>query len=196
MFRLTYENIEKLFREEIKKYNFPCPVEINDWIPEDKGSSGFEFSGSKAIGLTHTKPSLKKDIPDELVKVSFYPESFIYNCKHALEEADNIPSFMKKAILWLAINTGIGNFEKIVRYNVVTTVAHEYRHCMQFMYMIENGLDIASYTKDESWSLYGYGLLESDAIAFAEGKIVPIEEVFANKKYYKKNWTWIDAMFL
>jgi hypothetical protein len=193
--RLTYENIERMFREEISKYDFPCPIEVHDYIPEDKGSSGFSFTGYKAIGMTHTKPSLKKKIPDQLVKVTFYPHSLIYNTRVSLEESQ-VPKFMHGLLMMLATQLGLGISEKVIQFNVSTTVAHEYRHCMQFQYMIENGLDMASYTKDESWSLYGYGLLESDAIAFAEGKVAPIESVFANKKYYKKDWTWFDAMLL
>lgn len=193
--RLNYENIERMFREEISKYDFPCPVEVHDYIPEVKGSSGFNFSGYKALGLTHTKPSLQRKVPDELVKVSFYPETLIYNTRVCLEESQ-VPRFMHGLLMMLATQFGLGISEKVIRYNVAITVAHEYRHCMQFQYMIENGLDMASYAKDESWSLYGYGLLESDAIAFAEGKVVPIESVFANKKYYKKDWTWLEAAFI
>lgn len=194
--RLTAENIKNLFEEEIKKYDFPCPVEIHDYLPDDKNSSGFSFSGNKALGRTHTVLTFKKNVPDRLEKVSFYPESFIYNSRIALDDCGKIPKPIIDAIMWIATNTGIGVSEKILRLNVQHTVAHEYRHCLQFKYIIDNGLDMASYQKDESWGIYGYGLLESDAIAFSEGKVVPIETVFANKKYYKKDWSWLEAAFV
>jgi len=196
MFRLTVENVRKMFEKELVKYEFPCPVEIKDELPDNKNSSGFSFSGNKALGRTHTTITFKRDIPDRLEKVTFYPESFIYNSKRSLDDCGNIPKMLVDAIMWIAIHTGIGISEKLVRLNVQRTIAHEYRHCMQFRYIIDNGLDMASYQKDESWGIYGYGLLEKDAIAFAEGNIVPIETVFANKRYYKKDWNWIDAMFV
>jgi hypothetical protein len=196
MFRLTNKNIRKMFDEELKNYEFPCPVEIMDHLPDNKNSSGFSFSGNKALGRTHTTITFKRDIPDRLEKVTFYPESFIYNSKRSLDDCGKIPKMLVDAIMWIAIHTGIGISEKLVRLNVQRTIAHEYRHCMQFRYIIDNGLDMASYQKDESWGIYGYGLLEKDAIAFAEGNVVPIETVFANKIYYKKDWNWIDAMFV
>ena len=185
-----------MFEEEIEKYNFPCHVEIMEDLPDDKNSSGFSFSGNKALGRTHTVLTFKKDIPDRLEKVTFYPESFIYNARLSLDDCGKIPKPIVDAIMWIAIYTGIGVSKSIIRLNVQSTVAHEYRHCLQFKYMIDNGLDMASYQKDESWGIYGYGLLEKDAIAFAEGKAVPIETVFANKRYYKKDWSWLEAAFL
>jgi hypothetical protein len=195
MFRLSVKNIKKVFEEELKNYEFPCPVEIRDELPDNKNSSGFSFSGNKALGRTHTVLTFKKDVPDRLEKVTFYPESFIYNCRNSLKES-KVPEMVQDIIMWIATRTGLGLSEKLLRLNVQRTVAHEYRHCMQFRYMIENNLDMASYQKDESWGIYGYGLLEKDAIDFAEGRVVPIETVFANKKYYKKNWSWIDTIFV
>ena len=193
--KLTEKAIREMFEEELKNFNFPCPVEIGEGLPDDGNlASGFAFSGNRAMGLTYTKMTFRKDIPDELLKVSFYPASFIHNCEEDLK--GRVPEVAKNIIMFLATKTGIGVSEKIMRYNVYTTIAHEYRHCLQFRYMIENGLDMASYQKEEKWGVYGCGLLESDAIEYSKGNIVPIETVFANKKYYKRNWTYLEAMFM
>jgi hypothetical protein len=193
MFRLTEKHIKKVFEEELVNFEFPCSVEIKEGLPDDEHtSSGFTLNKYKAMGMTHTKVTYKRDVPDELCGVSFYPESFIYNCWSDLH--DSIPNAVGNTIMWLVSNVGIGISEKKMRDSIRKTIAHEYRHCMQFQYIIENGLDMGSYHKDEKWGIYGLGRLESDAIAYADGKIKPIEEVFSDKKYYKKDWTWFDAM--
>ena len=195
MFRLNERNIAKIFAEELRDFDFPCKVEIREGLPDNKhSSSGFCFGNYKAMGMTHTKVTYRRNIPDELCGVSFYPESIIYNFQKDISESNNIPKTVANSIIWMATTLGVGISEHKLRECIHRTIAHEYRHCMQFRYIIDNGLDMGAYHKDEKWGIYGLGRLESDAIAYSEGKIKPIEAVFADKKYYKKDWTWFDAM--
>ena len=64
------------------------------------------------------------------------------------------------------------------------TVRHEFRHTQQFMYIIENGLDIYKYVEEHKSKEYGESLLESDAMKFGDdiNYNLPFEKLFENKR--------------
>ena len=58
-------------------------------------------------------------------------------------------------------------------------ILHEYRHTLQYDWMLENGISYYAAGENEAKYLYGEGPMESDANLFAAGKYVkPFEELF------------------
>ena len=63
-------------------------------------------------------------------------------------------------------------------------IKHEYRHSCQYDWLLDHGISLFQVSQDELKYPYSKGPLESDAIAFSQGKPVPeFDELFATKEY-------------